>query len=84
MIEGIQEKADAINAFGRAAKRRNLDELVSMFINNREFQDSIYLDSFKRVLKKYKLEEKFEVELTEFDSEPIEEEINNTDGHSII
>jgi len=87
MIEGIQEKADAINAFGRAAKLRNLDELVSMFINNREFQDSIYLEAFRKVLTKYKLTDKFDILLEEFDRIDTIEEIETlhtikiTDGH---
>jgi len=68
MNENIQDKADAINAFGRAAKRRNFDELVSMFINNREYEEGSYLDAFNKVLTKYKLTDKFRIALEEFEN----------------
>ena len=54
-----QAMADAINAFGKVAKRKDLDELAELYFNDIEFNGSEYIDAYKIVLKKYKLIDAF-------------------------
>lgn len=75
----IQDKADAINAFGRVAKRKDLAELATLYYNEVEFNDGEYLDSFKTILKKYKLIDKFNAYYQDY--------IDETDpagGHGLV
>jgi hypothetical protein len=62
-----QAKADAINAFGKAAKRKDFEEMVDMFVSDREINGGEYLDAFRIVLKKYNLEDEFRKQLADLD-----------------
>ena len=59
--------ADAINAFGKAAKRKDFEEMVDMFVSDREINGGEYLDAFRIVLKKYNLEDEFRKQLADLD-----------------
>jgi len=63
----IQAKADAINAFGKAAKRKDFEEMVDMFVSDREENGGEYLDAFRIVLKKYNLVDEFRKQLADLD-----------------
>ncbi len=62
-----QAMADAINAFGKAVKRKNFEEMVDMFVSDREINGGEYLDAFRIVLKKYNLEDEFRKQLADLD-----------------
>ncbi len=62
-----QAMADAINAFGKAAKRKDFEEMVDMFVSDREINGGEYLDAFRIVLKKYNLEDEFRKQLADLD-----------------
>jgi len=62
-----QAKADAINAFGKAAKRKDFEEMVDMFVSDREINGGEYLDAFRIVLKKYNLVDEFRKQLADLD-----------------
>jgi len=62
-----QAMADAINAFGKAVKRKDFEEMVDMFVSDREINGGEYLDAFRIVLKKYNLEDEFRKQLADLD-----------------
>ncbi len=78
-----QAKADAINAFGKAAKRKDFEEMVDMFVSDREINGGEYLDAFRIVLKKYNLVDKFRKQLADLDITKTPYEMNEAQKYDI-
>ena len=68
----IQDKADAINSFGKLAKRKDVESMAQEYIDDRENNQGAYLAAYRIVVKKYKLEKKFQDALEELDKEEID------------
>ena len=62
-----QAKVDVINAFDNAAKGKDFEEMVDMFVSDRDINGGEYLDAFRIVLKKYNLEDEFRKQLANLD-----------------
>jgi hypothetical protein len=54
-VDDIQDKADAINRYGKLAKRKDIDDLISLFIEDRDYNMGEYLKDYIIILKKYNL-----------------------------
>ena len=65
--KNLQDKADAINAFGRAAKAKDFETMSQLYYEDREYNDGDYLDSYKKVISKYNLKDKFNKYFKEYD-----------------
>lgn len=77
--ESIQEKADAINAYGRLAKAKAYAELAQEYISDREYNNGRYLKDYKIILKKYGLEAKVNALIEKED----EDDIDPAGGHGL-
>lgn len=62
-----QAKVDVINAFGNAAKGNDFEEMVDMFVSDRDINGGEYLDAFRIVLNKYNLVDEFRKQLADLD-----------------